>query len=150
MCGGPPVIFLQPRPGPKLPEGESYLTIGWKQVRGHFVLLHLLAYFELDLCCFEGVQEIAIHIYLSTGTLSPVGCRCSHHNKHTTLTQWWFHWQGMGTSITLVSICQNEHFTFSFLQNTYLSLVRVVTCAASVFVTWHVQRYWRIDIKKMV
>ena len=29
----PLVIFLQPRPGPKLPEGESYLTIGWKRVR---------------------------------------------------------------------------------------------------------------------
>ena|SRR5712671_2851356 len=27
------VIFQQPRPGPKLPKGEHYLTIGWKQVR---------------------------------------------------------------------------------------------------------------------
>ena len=27
-----PVIFQQPRPGPPLPKGESYLTIGWKQV----------------------------------------------------------------------------------------------------------------------
>ena len=26
------VIFQQPRPGPPLPKGESYLTIGWKQV----------------------------------------------------------------------------------------------------------------------
>lgn len=27
-----PVIFQQPRPGPSLPKGEHYLTIGWKQV----------------------------------------------------------------------------------------------------------------------
>jgi len=26
------VIFQQPRPGPPLPKGESYLTIGWKQI----------------------------------------------------------------------------------------------------------------------
>jgi len=25
-------IFQQPRPGPKLPKGESYLTVGWKQI----------------------------------------------------------------------------------------------------------------------
>ena len=27
------VVFQQPRPGPKLPKGENYFTIGWKQVR---------------------------------------------------------------------------------------------------------------------
>lgn len=26
------VIFQQPRPGPLLPKGEHYMTIGWKQV----------------------------------------------------------------------------------------------------------------------
>lgn len=26
------VIFQQPRPGPPLPKGEHYVTIGWKQV----------------------------------------------------------------------------------------------------------------------
>ncbi|KAG5349934.1 hypothetical protein C0989_001211 [Termitomyces sp. Mn162] len=26
------IIFQQPRPGPPLPKGESYLTIGWKQI----------------------------------------------------------------------------------------------------------------------
>jgi len=28
----PKVIFQQHRPGPPLPKGESYLTIGWKQI----------------------------------------------------------------------------------------------------------------------
>jgi len=27
-----PVIFQEPRPGPPIPKGSSYLTIGWKQV----------------------------------------------------------------------------------------------------------------------
>jgi hypothetical protein len=26
------VIFQQPRPGPPLPKGERYITIGWKQI----------------------------------------------------------------------------------------------------------------------
>ena len=39
------VVFQQPRPGPKLPKGENYFTIGWKQVRG----LNLLASFLLIL-----------------------------------------------------------------------------------------------------
>ena len=34
-----PVIFQQPRPGPKLQKGESYLTIGWKQVSTLFAWL---------------------------------------------------------------------------------------------------------------
>lgn len=32
LTGGHLVIYQQPRPGPNLPKGESYLTIGWKQV----------------------------------------------------------------------------------------------------------------------
>jgi hypothetical protein len=58
--------------------------------------------------------------------------------------------QGLGTTFTLVSICQNEQFTFSFLQNTYLYLVQVVTCAASVAATWYIQRHWEIDVKTIV
>ena len=30
------VIYQSPRPGPPLPKGESYLTIGWKQVINRF------------------------------------------------------------------------------------------------------------------
>jgi len=33
----PTVIFQQPRPGPPLPKKESYLTIGWKQVRDTYL-----------------------------------------------------------------------------------------------------------------
>ena len=58
--------------------------------------------------------------------------------------------QGLGTSVTLVSICQNEQFTFSFLQNTYLYLVQVVACVVSVVGTWYIQRHWGIDVKKIV
>ena len=51
---GTAVIYQQPRPGPKLPMGESYLTIGWKQVRSY--LLDTVAFnFELDLGRLEAI-----------------------------------------------------------------------------------------------
>ena len=35
------VVFQQPRPGPKLPKGENYFTIGWKQVCSRNLLASL-------------------------------------------------------------------------------------------------------------
>lgn len=35
--------------------------------------------------------------------------------------------QGLNTTGTLVSICQNDKFNFSFLQNTYLGLAQAIT-----------------------
>ena len=37
--------------------------------------------------------------------------------------------QGINTTTTLVSICQNDHFQFSFLQVTYLGLAQGITSA---------------------
>jgi hypothetical protein len=65
-----------------------------------------------------------------------------------TLTLWGL--QGLGTTLTLVSICQNQQFKFSFLKNTYLNLVQVVTSVASIVASWYIQRHWKVDIKKMV
>jgi len=104
-------IFQQPRPGPKLPKGENYLTIGWKQI-----LVALKEYRKL-----AHIFTFIFSIFLLSEA----------------------------TTLTLVSICQNEQFTFSFLQNTYLNFVRVVTSVASVFASWYVQRHWKIDAKKM-
>ena len=50
-----PVIFQQPRPGPPLPKGESYLTIGWKQIwialkqykKLPYTFVYLIAFFLL-------------------------------------------------------------------------------------------------------
>jgi len=49
-----------------------------------------------------------------------------------------------------VRICQNAHFTFSFKQNAYLSIVEGTTSIFSIMGFWYVQRYWKIDSKKMV
>ncbi|KAH8987572.1 MFS general substrate transporter, partial [Lactarius hatsudake] len=106
-------IFQQPRPGPKLPKGESYLTIGWKQI---FVALRQ----------YKKLPNTFVYLF----SIFPIS-------------------DGLGTTLTLVAICQNEQFTFSFLQITYLNLVQVVTCAASVVVSWYIQRHWKIDIKMM-
>jgi len=57
--------------------------------------------------------------------------------------------QAVNTSVTLVHICQNLRFTFSFLDNTYLSLVLVSTSGISMVTFWYIQRQWKIDSKKM-
>ncbi|THH11038.1 hypothetical protein EW146_g8182 [Bondarzewia mesenterica] len=56
---------------------------------------------------------------------------------------------GLNTTGTLISICQNDKFSFSFLQNTYLGLAQAITSTASTFGFWYIQRYWKISTKKM-
>jgi len=48
-----------------------------------------------------------------------------------------------------VSICQNDKFEFSFLQNTYLGLSQALTSTASTLGFWYIQKYWKISTKKM-
>ncbi|KAF8261785.1 autophagy-related protein 22-like protein [Lactarius quietus] len=109
-------VFQQPRPGPNLPKGESYLTIGWKQI---FVALK-----EYKKLPFTFAYLLSIFLLSDVGAI------------------------GLGTALTLVSICQNEQFKFSFLQNTYLNLVRVVTCGASIFSSWYIQRHWKMTLRR--
>ena len=74
------VLFQQPRPGPNLPKGESYLTIGWKQVRKAKVSFQLsCADRKLDFCRFEKLQEITIHIRLSIRSISPLWRGCCRY-----------------------------------------------------------------------
>ncbi|KAF7302867.1 Autophagy-related protein [Mycena kentingensis (nom. inval.)] len=56
---------------------------------------------------------------------------------------------GLNTTGTLVYICQNDKFSFSFLQNTYLGLAQAITSTLSTFGFWYIQRYWRISTKRM-
>jgi len=56
---------------------------------------------------------------------------------------------GLNTTGTLVLICQNDKFNFSFLQNTYLGLAQAITSTASTLGFWYIQRYWKISTKKM-
>ena len=58
--------------------------------------------------------------------------------------------QGLNTTGTLVSICQNDKFEFSFLQNTYLGLSQAITSTVSTLGFWYIQKYWKISTKKMV
>ncbi|TCD61408.1 hypothetical protein EIP91_008512 [Steccherinum ochraceum] len=106
-------IFQQPRPGPPLPKGESYLTIGWKQI-----WLALKQYKKLPFT----------FIYLFSFFLLA---------------------DGLNTTGTLISICQNDKFQFSFLKNTYLGLSQAITSTISTLGFWYIQRYWKISTKKM-
>ncbi|PSR81037.1 hypothetical protein PHLCEN_2v6568 [Hermanssonia centrifuga] len=56
---------------------------------------------------------------------------------------------GLNTTGTLVSICQNDKFQFSFLYNTYLGLSQAVTSTISTLGFWYIQKYWKISTKKM-
>ncbi|KAJ6458670.1 autophagy-related protein 22-like protein [Mycena vitilis] len=56
---------------------------------------------------------------------------------------------GLNTTGTLVSICQNDKFQFSFLQNTYLGLSQAITSTISTLGFWYIQKYWKIPTKKM-
>ncbi|KIJ31434.1 hypothetical protein M422DRAFT_185927 [Sphaerobolus stellatus SS14] len=106
-------IFQQPRPGPKLPKGESYLTIGWKQIWEAVRQYKKLPYTFVYLFAFFLLAD------------------------------------GLNTTGTLVSICQNDKFQFSFLQNTYLGLSQALTSTLSTFGFWYIQKYWKINTKKM-
>ncbi|KAH9836563.1 MFS general substrate transporter [Rhodofomes roseus] len=106
-------IFQQPRPGPPLPKGEHYLTIGWKQIwivlkqwrKLPYTFVYLFAFFLLS--------------------------------------------DGMNTTGTLVTICQNDQVQFSFLQSTYLTLAQAVAATAGILGFWWIQKYWKISTKKM-
>jgi len=106
-------IYQQPRPGPPLPKGEHYVTIGWKQIWAAFKTYKKLPYTFIYLFSFFLLAD------------------------------------GLNTTGTLVSICQNDKFSFSFLQNTYLGLAQAITSTMSTLGFWYIQRYWKISTKKM-
>ncbi|KAH0588101.1 hypothetical protein H2248_006822 [Termitomyces sp. 'cryptogamus'] len=106
-------IFQQPRPGPPLPKGESYLTIGWKQIWSAINQYKRLPYTFIYLFSFFLLAD------------------------------------GLNTTTTLVGICQNDKFSFSFLQNTYLGLAQAVTSTMATLGYWYIQRYWKLSTKTM-
>ncbi|THC92812.1 hypothetical protein EYZ11_007714 [Aspergillus tanneri] len=106
-------IFQQRRPGPKVPKGSNYATIGFKQlwlalreVRSlPQTFLYFVAYFLLA--------------------------------------------DGLNTTGTLVSIIQNNHVSFSFLQITYLGITQSACSIASTFGFWYIQNHFKIRTKRM-
>ncbi|KAG2748357.1 MFS general substrate transporter [Suillus brevipes Sb2] len=106
-------VFQEPRPGPGLPNGEHYLTIGWKQIWAALKTYKHLPY---------------TFVYLFSYFLLA---------------------DGLNTTGTLISICQNDRFSFSFLQNTYLGLSQAITSTISTLAFWYIQRHWNISTKKM-
>ncbi|KAK7470043.1 hypothetical protein VKT23_001480 [Stygiomarasmius scandens] len=106
-------IFQQPRPGPPVPKGEHYLTIGWRQIWEALKQYKKLPYTFVYLFAFFLLAD------------------------------------GLNTTGTLVSICQNDKFHFSFLQNTYLGLAQAITSTMATLGFWYIQKYWKISTKKM-
>ncbi|KAF9000299.1 MFS general substrate transporter [Cyathus striatus] len=94
-------IFQQPRPGPSIPKGESYLTIGWKQIWAAMKQYKQLPHTFIYLFAFFLLAD------------------------------------GLNTTGTLVSICQNDKFSFT------------ITSTASTLGFWYIQRYFKISTKRM-
>ncbi|KAG0703844.1 autophagy-related protein 22-like protein [Suillus ampliporus] len=106
-------VFQEPRPGPALPKGERYLTVGWKQIWAALKTYKHLPYTFVYLISFFLLAD------------------------------------GLNTTGTLVAICQNDKFSFSFLQNTYLGLSQAITSTISTLAFWYIQKHWKISTKKM-
>jgi hypothetical protein len=152
LTGGHLVIYQQPRPGPNLPKGESYLTIGWKQVPYLAFLLTRTSFLNQIGVALKQYKKIPhTFIYLFAFFLL-ADVSHSHHIQYVNvrLTCSADLDQGLNTTGLLVVICQNDKFKFSFLQNTYLGLAQAVTSTASTLGSYYIQRYWKISTKKMV
>jgi MFS-type transporter involved in bile tolerance (Atg22 family) len=57
--------------------------------------------------------------------------------------------KGLNTTMTLVQICQNIRFNFAFIDYAYLGLVRGGASVVGQVMYWYIQRYWKLDSKKM-
>ena len=57
------VIFQQHRPGPPLPKGESYLTIGWKQIWAMCKQYKQLPYTFIYLFAFFLLADVGSRIF---------------------------------------------------------------------------------------
>ncbi|KAI6127431.1 autophagy-related protein 22-like protein [Pisolithus croceorrhizus] len=145
-------IYQLPRPGPPLPKGEHYFTIGWKQVRIRpfgFLNSTLMAFIYEIWAAVKTYKHLPYtFVYLvayflladvSIPALDPY--MITNDSSHTL--------QGLNTTGTLVTICQNAKFSFSFLTLTYLGLSQAITSTISTLGFWYIQRYWKISTKKM-
>lgn len=151
LTGGHLVIYQQPRPGPKLPKGESYLTIGWKQVIYLASLLTQTSSLDQIGVALKQYKKIPhTFIYLFAYFLLADVCVILTIFVSVKLTYSADLDQGLNTTGILVVICQNDKFKFSFLQNTYLGLAQAVTSTASTLGSYYIQRHWKISTKKMV
>jgi hypothetical protein len=135
---------------------ENYLrenTIS--QLAGNrFTLVHLAlwcpSYSQIDLDILEALQEITEHVYVLVCLLP--SRRCAVHFSLATMHRaniFEGSYQGFNTTVTLVQICQNLRFSFSFRQNAYLGLVQGGASTIGIVVYWYVQRGWKLDSKKM-
>jgi len=95
----------------------------------------------------QAVQETPKHIHIPLCIFPPRRCTWA---VSVTSSEALTVPQGLNTTGTLISICQNDKFQFSFLQNTYLGLSQAITSTISTMGFWYIQRYYKISTKKMV
>ena len=81
------MIFQEPQPGPLLPKGEHYFTIGWKQVKPFFFYnSYLLIQDATDMACAQTIQETALHLRTPLRVLFVSRCMCTRTLSFKTVT----------------------------------------------------------------
>lgn len=135
-------IFQQKRPGPRVPEGSSYVNIGFKQIwlalREILSLPQTFVYFIAYFLLADGLNTTGPSSNSRWPEYQNQGIRKSIELK--------YHYNNLGT---LVSIIQNNSVSFSFLQITYLGITQAVCSIVSTFGFWYIQKYFKIRTKSM-
>jgi len=106
-------IFQKPRPGPPLPKGKHYLTLGvtrmWEALRQYrrlpYTFIYLFGYFLMA--------------------------------------------DAYNTTLTLVFLCQNRSYSFSFLKQSYLGFAQSSTSVISISAFLYIHKRWKVDAKKL-
>ena len=120
----------------------------YKQLPYTFIYLFsffLLADVSLQLLLASPPPPTISHTFIPFSSISAYLWSHETHADYPPSTH-----KGLNTTGTLVSICQNDKFQFSFLQNTYLGLAQAITSTASTLGFWYIQKWWKIGTKPMV
>ncbi|KAG1831185.1 vacuole effluxer Atg22 like-domain-containing protein [Suillus subalutaceus] len=122
--------WVEPRPGPSLPEGEHYMTIGWKQIWATLKTYKHLPYTFAYLFSFFLLADVLF------GCLSP----------DPRLT---FSWTRAEYYRDSRCHLPEQQVRFLVPAKYLLGLSQAIASTISTLVFWYIQRYWKISTKKM-
>jgi MFS-type transporter involved in bile tolerance (Atg22 family) len=122
VCGLPWFFLQKKRPGPSLPKGESWFTVSLR----------------LALPCVTRSEP-----FRSVGSRSGKPFDSGNDSREFFPPSRLLVADGLNTTGTVVTIVQNQHIQFSFLESTYLGLAQAATSIFSCYAFWYLQR-WRL------
>jgi hypothetical protein len=126
-------LIEKKRLGLALPEGYTYLTVGYKSL-----ITGLKEAWRLrDTGLYLAFYLVSSHSFISLGNLT-------HNQIKIQLLG-----DVLNTTVTVISILQNNLVAYNTLQLTYLLIVGIATQFLGSYLFWLVQRTFKISTKKM-